>query len=188
MTDDRISLTDDIALRPARVRDAAAVARAYDRNRAHLGPWEPIRPDDYYTEQGQLVRLRDFADGRRAGRQERWVFDNGDGEVYGSITLSNIELGVFLNARLGYWVEASLNGRGLATAAVRAVCDHARQRWNIHRIEAGTNVENHASQRVLLKCGFEEIGRSRAHLFINGRWADSTQFHRILHTDPVEVV
>jgi len=180
-----MSLDDDIVLRPIALSDAAAVARAYERNRAHLGPWEPIRPADFFTEQGQLSRLKQFDAARAQGHTERWVFDRGDGEVYGSVTLSNIELGIFLNARLGYWVDASLNGRGLATAAVRAICDLARQRWNIHRIEAGTNVENAASQRVLLKCGFEEIGLSRNHLFINGKWADSKQFYRILHTEPV---
>ena len=82
-------------------------------------------------------------------------------------------------------MDVTLGGRGLATAAVNAVCEHARRRWNLHRVEAGTNVENVASQRVLAKCGFEEIGLSRAHLFINGRWSDSRQFHRILHTDPL---
>jgi ribosomal-protein-alanine N-acetyltransferase len=89
---------------------------------------------------------------------------------------------------MGYWVDASLNGRGLATAAVSGVCEYGHRRWNLHRIEAGTNVENHASQRVLAKCGFQEIGVSRSHLFINGKWSDSKQFYRILHTDPVPLV
>lgn len=187
MTSEEIRLADDIVLRPLALTDAAAQARAYERNRAHLAPWEPIRPADFYTEEGQLYRMRQLEEQRRAGQIQRWSFDRGDGEIHGNITLSNIELGIFLNARLGYWVDAALNGRGLATAAVQAVCDYARQTWNIHRVEAGTNVENAASQRVLLKCGFEEIGVSRSHLFINGRWADSKQFYRILHTEPVPV-
>ncbi|NUP45814.1 MAG: GNAT family N-acetyltransferase [Catenulispora sp.] len=164
------------------------MARAFVRNRAHLAPWDPIRPDDFYTEAGQRTRLEQVDAQRRTGVIERWVFDRGDGEVYGHITLNGIELGVYLNARLGYWVDAALNGRGLATAAVSGVCDHARRQWNIHRVEASTNVENFASQRVLGKCGFEEIGLSRAHLFINGKWTDSKLFHRILHTDPIAPV
>ena len=185
MTTEEIRLSDDVLLRPVRLTDAAAYARAYGRNRAHLEPWEPIRPDDFYTEQGQYWRLKKFDEDRAAGQVQRWAFDRGDAEVYGSITLSNIELGVFLNARMGYWVDAALIGRGLATAAVNAVCDQALERWNLHRVEAGTNVDNVASQRVLAKCGFEEIGLSRAHLYINGKWSDSRQFHRILHTDPL---
>jgi ribosomal-protein-alanine N-acetyltransferase len=165
------------------VADAGAYARAYQRNFSHLEPWEPIRPEDFYTEAGQESRLEKFDADRQAGHTERWTFDRGDGEVYGSITLGAIELGIFLNARMGYWLDASLTGRGLASAGVGAICDHARQRWNLHRIEAGTNVDNVASQRVLAKCGFEEIGLSRSHLYINGRWSDSKQFHRILHTD-----
>jgi ribosomal-protein-alanine N-acetyltransferase len=185
MTTEEIRLSEDVVLRPVSPKDAAAYARAYTRNFAHLEPWEPIRPDDFYTEPGQYSRLKQLDEDRREGRIQRWTFDRGDGEVYGSITLSNIELGIFLNARMGYWVDAELNGRGLATAAVNAVCNYARQRWNLHRVEAGTNVENTASQRVLAKCGFEEIGLSRAHLFVNGRWADSKQFYRILHTDQI---
>jgi ribosomal-protein-alanine N-acetyltransferase len=185
MTTEEIRLSEDVVLRPVQLADAAAYARAYARNFSHLEPWEPIRPDDFYTEPGQYVRLKQFEEDRQQGRTQRWAFDRGDGEVYGSITLMNIERGIFLNARMGYWVDAELNGRGLATAAVNAVCDYARQRWNLHRVEAGTNVENAASQRVLAKCGFEEIGVSRAHLFIHGRWADSKQFYRILHTDPI---
>jgi len=185
MTSGEIPLTEDVVLRPLQTADAAALARAYQRNFAHLERWEPIRPDEFYTEQGQYSRLKNFDAERAAGRVERWTFDQGDGEVYGSITLSGIELGIFLNARMGYWVDAALNGRGLATAAVNAVCGHARERWNLHRVEAGTNVENVASQRVLIKCGFEEIGVSRSHLYINGTWSDSKQFSRILHTDPV---
>jgi ribosomal-protein-alanine N-acetyltransferase len=185
MTTGEIRLTEDVVLRPVRLTDAAAYARAYDRNRAHLEQWEPIRPDDFYTEAGQYSRLKHFDAERAAGRIERWTFDRGDDEVYGSITLSNIELGVFLNGRLGYWLDGALIGRGLATAAVNAVCEHALVRWNLHRVEAGTNVENIASQRVLAKCGFEEMGLSRAHLYINGRWSDSKQFYRILHTDHI---
>lgn len=185
MTTGEIRLTEDVLLRPVGVADAAAFVRAYKRNSAHLERWEPIRPDDFYTEQGQHTRLKALEEDRAEGRTERWTFDRGDDEVYGSITLSGIELGIFLNARMGYWVDAELNGRGLATAAVNAVCDYARERWNLHRVEAGTNVENAASQRVLAKCGFEEIGLSRSHLYINGKWSDSKQFHRILHTDPI---
>ena len=187
MTTEEIRLTDDVVLRPVRAADAAAYVRAYERNRAHLEPWEPIRPDEFYTEPGQRRRLEAFEQERAAGRIQRWTFDRGDAEVYGSITLSSIELGIFLNARMGYWLDVALIGRGLATAAVNAVCDHALERWNIHRIEAGTNVDNIASQRVLAKCGFEEIGLSRSHLYINGKWSDSRQYHRILHTDPVEL-
>ncbi|MEY9861872.1 ribosomal-protein-alanine N-acetyltransferase [Catenulispora sp. GAS73] len=186
MTTGEIRLSEDVLLRPMRLTDAAALARAFDRNRAHLAKWDPIRPDDFYTEPGQYSRLKKLDQDRGAGHIERWTFDRGDGEVYGSLTLSNIELGIFLNARMGYWVDVELVGRGLATAAVNGVCDYARERWNLHRIEAGTNVENVASQRVLAKCGFEEIGLSRSHLYVNGRWADSKQFYRILHTDSLK--
>ncbi len=180
-----VPLTDDIVLRPIAEDDAAALARAYVRNREHIAPYEPIRPEAFYTEAWHAERFPAFAEDRAAGRMERWLLVDGDDEVYGSVTMSGIEYGPFRNARLGYWVDGSLGGRGLATRSVSAVCDYARDGLRLHRIEAGTLVDNVRSQRVLLKCGFEQIGMSPKHLNIWGEWRDHNLYHRILHTDPI---
>ena len=46
-------------------------------------------------------------------------------------------------------------------------------------VEAGTLVDNHASQRVLEKNGFERFGLARKLLKINGEWRDHILFERI---------
>ena len=132
-------MIEQVVLRPVRLADAEPLAELYASERSFLAPYDPIRPDEFYTEAGQHRRLKKFDEERAAGRVQRWAIDRGDDEVYGSITLSGIELGIFLNARMGYWVDVELIGRGLATAAVNGVCDYARQTWNIHRVEAGTD-------------------------------------------------
>ena len=178
-------LTEDLVLRPVAEGDSAALARAYVRNREHIAPYEPIRPEAFYTERWHADRFPGFADDRAAGRTERWLVVDADGEVFGSVTMSGIEYGPFLNARLGYWTDGSLGGRGIATRVVGAVCDYARDGLRLHRLEAGTLVDNVRSQRVLLKCGFEQIGMSPQHLNIRGEWRDHNLYHRILHTNPV---
>ena len=80
---------------------------------------------------------------------------------------------------LGYWIAQAHAGRGLATAAVRAMVDFAFSELRLHRVEAACLPANQASRRVLEKAGFEAEGRARAYLKINGAWADHLLFGRV---------
>ncbi len=53
----------------------------------------------------------------------------------------------------------------------------------LHRIEASTLIDNIKSQRVLLSCGFKEVGISDKYLFINGKWRDHRNFALINEKD-----
>ncbi|NBM20694.1 GNAT family N-acetyltransferase [Streptomyces sp. GC420] len=170
-------------MRTLEVTDAEALSEAYRVNREHLGPWEPRRPEDFYTPEGQDVRVRERLAQRDEGRLLPWVLTD-NGTIVGGINLANVVTGPFRSANLGYWMAASHTGRGLATGAVAHACDFARDRRILHRIEAGTLVHNTASQRVLAKCGFEAIGLARSYLHIDGAWRDHRLFQRILHDDP----
>ena len=72
-----------------------------------------------------------------------------------------------------------VNGRGIATHAVGEVCRWAFGEAGLHRLEAGTLLDNHASQKVLAKNGFEQIGIARRYLLINGDWRDHVLFQRV---------
>lgn len=51
-----------MTLRLIEPADAPALARAHQKNRAHLAPWDPARGDEFFTEATQranlLTRLR----------------------------------------------------------------------------------------------------------------------------------
>ena len=49
----------------------------------------------------------------------------------------------------------------------------------LHRLQAATLVDNHASQRVLEKNAFERIGLARRYLHIGGDWRDHILFQRV---------
>jgi ribosomal-protein-alanine N-acetyltransferase len=55
----------------------------------------------------------------------------------------------------------------------------------LHRLEGGTLLHNEASQRVLLRSGFEFFGIAPKLLFIAGAWQDHRLYQRILHDDPL---
>lgn len=77
-----------------------------------------------------------------------------------------------------------MGGQGTGDGAVEEVCRIAREELGLHRVEAGTLVDNTASQRVLAKAGFEQYGTAPKYLHINGAWRDHRLFQRLLHDDP----
>lgn len=172
----------DYRVRSLQSGDAPRLADAYARNRAHLQPWEPIRPESFFTASGQAEVVEQRLGDEASGRGRSWVVELGD-LIVGRVDLSNVARGVFQSCSLGYWIDAGHTGRGLATRAVDTACDEARA-WGLHRVEAATVLHNAASQAVLRKCAFSLIGRAPSYLFIAGAWADHVVFQRILHSSP----
>lgn len=181
-----VALDADLDLRPVAIGDGAALARAYLRNRAHLAPWEPVREEVFFTPEWQERDVQRCLTDASAGRGSRFVLASADGEIRGRVNLNNIVRGAFRNADLGYWIDGSLQGRGLTTLAVAVVLAHARGDLGIHRVQAGTLTHNLASQRVLRENGFERIGLAVRYLEIAGEWQDHILFQRLLE-DPVIV-
>ncbi|MHA7269228.1 GNAT family N-acetyltransferase [Arthrobacter sp. HLT1-20] len=173
-------LSDDVRMRILRPGDAPALAAAYVRNRDYLAPWEPVRPEEYYTEAWQAGDLASRLDAAEAGLGYPFGLFAGD-DLVGRFSLAGIVRGPFQSAGLGYWVDRQFAGRGLASAAVRVIVDTARDDLGLHRIEAGTLLHNAGSQRVLLKAGFHKIGMAPKYLLIAGAWQDHNLFHIILH-------
>ncbi|MFJ1543455.1 GNAT family N-acetyltransferase [Streptomyces sp. NPDC088246] len=185
MIDDIHRLDAEVRLRPVTPADAPSLAVALTRSRTYMQPWEPVRPDAFYTEQGQRERLAGMLADRDAGRVMPWVLADEQDRVVGGFNLNGIVLGPFRSGVLGYWVDVEYAGRGLATAAVERICELARDELRLHRVEAGTVLDNVASQRVLAKCGFEQYGMAPRYLHINGEWRDHRLFQRILHDGPL---
>ncbi|MGI3783103.1 MAG: GNAT family N-acetyltransferase [Janthinobacterium lividum] len=162
--------------------DAAALAALVVRNREALAPWEPLHPDDYFTEAGQH-RVLVQALARRARDEQHPSVVLVDGRPAGRINLNDVVRGAFQNAHLGYWIDEQHQGRGVATAAVRAVLATAFGELGLHRVQAGTLLHNHASRRVLAKNGFTEVGLAPRYIRIAGRWQDHV-LHQRLADDP----
>ena len=167
-------------MRVLRSSDATALAAAYVRNRTHLSRWEPVRPEEYYTEVWQATDIAARLVAHEAGGEYPYGLFVGDA-VVGRFTLAGIVRGPFQNGSLGYWVDGAYTGRGLASAAVQAIVETARDELGLHRIEAGTLLHNVGSQRVLLKAGFQQIGMAPQYLQISGTWQDHNLYQVILH-------
>ncbi|MCX5378101.1 GNAT family N-acetyltransferase [Streptomyces sp. NBC_00091] len=178
-------IINGVEMRGLAAGDAAGLARVLTRNRAYMAPYEPDRDEEFYTEAGQRARIEGLLGERDAGRLVPYLLaEQATGEPVGAINLGSIVLGPFASGGVGYWIAQDWHGKGLATAALEEVCRVARDDLGLHRVEAGTLVDNLASQRVLAKAGFTQYGLAPRYLHINGAWRDHRLFQRLLHDDP----
>lgn len=79
-------------------------------------------------------------------------------------------------AEIGYQMASAHFGQGLMTEALRPVVRYGFETMDLHRIEANTHPENHASARVLQKLGFTQEALLRENWLHNGEFSDSAIF------------
>ncbi|TDB88910.1 N-acetyltransferase [Actinomadura sp. KC216] len=175
-------LQPGVRLRVVQMADAEALADLYTANRDYLRPWEPARDDAYFTVDGQRDNLCGLIEAYATGDMWPGVILL-DGEIAGRITLNNVLRGPLQTCFVGYWVARAHAGRGVATEAVRQALDVAFDGLRLHRVEAFTRVDNHASQRVLERNGFTAVGTARRHIHVDGRWHDERFFERLAPWD-----
>jgi [ribosomal protein S5]-alanine N-acetyltransferase len=161
-------------IRSVRPDDAEELAALYRANREFLGPFEPVRPPEFFTADGQTARLR-----RQLADDTHPFAILDEGAIAGTINLFGIVRDGPESGVIGYWVDGARNGRGLATTAVGEILEYAFDDLGLHRVEAATLVDNLASQRVLEKNEFDRIGLARGYLRIAGDWRDFFLFQRL---------
>ena len=87
-----------------------------------------------------------------------WFIETTAGERIGELCFKGIaDDGA---VEIGYGLHPEHWGKGYATEAVRALCDWAAKQAGVTRIEAETDADNLASQRVLEKSGFLPTGET----------------------------
>lgn len=152
-------------------------------SRELMEPWEPSRPEDYFTEERQREVIAEALRMYEQGTAVPHVIVGDDGEVVGRITLNTIVRGPFLSCSVGYWVGAEHNGRGHATRAVADIKRVAFEEQGLHRVEASTLLDNVRSQRVLERNGFARFGVAPTYLKIAGKWQDCALYQVITSAD-----
>lgn len=132
------------ALRLIEPADAGPLTQLLARNRKYLAPFEPVRPDAFYTTAGQSERIGDLLAAHALGSALPMVVLDGDHEAVGQIALNSIIRGAFQSASIAYWISQDRAGEGLATAAVRQLVDIAFGELHLHRVQAEVLPHNRA--------------------------------------------
>ncbi|MBA3348942.1 MAG: GNAT family N-acetyltransferase [Actinobacteria bacterium] len=156
---------------PLELSDAPELLDYIMRNRLFLQGLEPLRPDEYFTLEGQVEDIRRVQSRSRDGDGFAFgLFSNG--ALVGRVALSNVVRGAGQYATIGYSVDQRHNGKGHATEAVRLAVAFAFRDAGLHRVQGAVMPGNLASARVLAKAGFRSEGHFLRYLRIAGCWAD----------------
>ena len=144
-----------------------------EKSRSFLTRWEPIWPSDDLTRSGFRRRLRRYAEDVAEDRAYPFVVvRESDDVIVGGVTLANVRRGIVQAGTIGDWIGQPFAGRGYMTSALRVLLPTLFGELNLHRVEAACIPTNHASVKVLEKCGFAREGLARRYLCINGVWQD----------------
>jgi ribosomal-protein-alanine N-acetyltransferase len=109
---------------------------------------------------------------RRADCAGFFICRVADSRIIGAIIISQIFMGGFRSAYLGYYVGAQYAGQGYMTEALQLMLQHAFRKLKLHRLEANIQPDNTASLALIKRAGFVREGYSRHYLKISGRWRD----------------
>ncbi|WP_436314994.1 GNAT family N-acetyltransferase [Streptomyces bauhiniae] len=151
---------DALLLRPWRAADAAELVLV-QRGDAALRRWTGAAVDDEAAALAWIAgQARGWETGDRLGFAVVAVGspDSPDmeGELLGHIALKDVLSGDG-RAEVGYWTAARARGRGVAPRALTALTGWAFEQ-GLTRLELLHQMDNTASCRVALKCGYERAG------------------------------
>lgn len=165
----------DIYLKVLKPINAEQLLDFYSKNKKYLKPFETKRDSSFYTLQFQKNNLaenyRQFLNGTNVNFG---IFKGTD--LIGKIQISNVVIGVFKSAFVGYSIDEQEQNKGYMKQSLLLLIKYAFGTMGLHRLEASTLTDNLRSQNVLKACGFDEIGISKKYLFINNMWRDHITF------------
>jgi [ribosomal protein S5]-alanine N-acetyltransferase len=110
------------------------------------------------------------------GQSAHFAIRTGDDALIGGCGLNDFEVGKSHRAEVGYWLAKGCWGRGVMTAVVQRLCQHAFEEFGLAKIIAHVVTHNPASARVLEKCGFVQEGLLRKHYLKDGQFIDVKLF------------
>lgn len=103
-----------------------------------------------------------------------------DGTIVGRMNLTDIIQEPLNKDELGYRIGERHQVKGYATSAVKLILEQASQRYQFHRIEAGTASTNIGSQIVLIKNGFQFVEKYNQYLLQDNKWIDNLLFEKVI--------
>jgi len=162
-----LQITEDSVLRPYVEGDAAELTEVVAANREHLARWVPWAASYGYEAAVEYIASAIAKIEADAGFEGAIVHD---GKIVGGAGCHQVD---WLNrtTAIGYWLAADV--RGLVTATVRALLDHAFGVWDLHRVVIEVVPDNQRSKAIPERLGFRQEAVLREAKLIGGRFEDA---------------
>jgi [ribosomal protein S5]-alanine N-acetyltransferase len=160
----RLGTTERLDIRRPSGRDRAQVIDAAVRSREFHHPWV-TGPTDAEAFNGWVRR-------QRSPRYQGFLLWTHDHEPVGIVNVSDMIMGNFRSAHMGYYAFVGHEGKGLMSEGIRWIVRYSFTALGLHRIEANIQPGNEPSRRMAEACGFRLEGFSPNYLTVDGAWRD----------------
>ncbi len=162
-------LGDGVQLRPLRLQHARDYYECARRNFVRLQPWFSWATDDFDVAavEAELTHLERQPNPPYELPYAFWHGSN----FAGTIGLYKLDWKNRV-ARIGYWIDEALEGRGYVTSAARELIDYAFSELQLNRIEIRCAPANSAIRAVPIRLGFAEEGVHRQVLAVQDGFQD----------------
>jgi ribosomal-protein-serine acetyltransferase len=158
-----------IAIVPATVAHAAALARFVQHNLAHLRVFLPAVAE-LATLDDATQYLEAVSAWAADGEANEWYLF-ADDALCGSIRVKDIDQ-YDRNAKIGYFLGSQFEGKGIMTASLRVILGHCFTALQLNRVELRCASTNAPSMAVAARLGFTLEGTLRQDEWLNGAYVD----------------
>jgi ribosomal-protein-alanine N-acetyltransferase len=132
--------------------------------------WYGVEPVTELSQADQLAEL--FASWFHAGTGFRWGLERRqDGRLIGTCGLFRWNKS-WRNCVIGYEILRECQSQGYMREALATILDYGFNEMDLHRIQAETHPENHASIGLATRLGFRLEGVHREQAFWDGQFHD----------------
>lgn len=162
-------LNDEIRLRLLETRHAEELFDLVDANRDHLRSWLP-----WVDRTQELADVHDFIVGTQYQYAENRGFVTGIWYGTGLVGVVGHNEVNWENrfCRLGYWLAAPFEGKGIMTMACRAITTYSFQDMELNRVDIRAAVANSKSRAIPERLGFKLEGILRDAEWLYDRFVD----------------
>ncbi|SIQ05759.1 ribosomal-protein-alanine N-acetyltransferase [Peribacillus simplex] len=145
----------DIYIHRLNEQDAQALFAFECNNRSFFEQTVPGRGDDYYSFGTLEIRHKELLKEQEDAISSFYLIKDRSGIIVGRINLVDIDPKNG-TAHVGYRIGEAFTQKGIANEALKLLVNLAPG-LNVTQIQAKTTSDNFASQKVLVKNGFERI-------------------------------
>jgi|SRR5581483_124479 len=177
----RWHIGDQIEMRPLEEYDAEEIFCAVERNRDHLRPWLPWVDRTLGVED-----VQNFLAGATEGYSRGEEMHAGiyiHGKLAGTCSHHRIDP-LSRNVSIGYWLDASVEGKGVMTRCCRRLVQYLFDERKMHRVEIRCATGNTRSCAIAARLGFTRDGVLREAEWVNDRFLDLVVWSLLEHEYP----
>lgn len=174
----RRTVSPGIELKQFEMHEAEVIFAVADRNREHLRQWLPWVDHTHSPEDVRqfLGRAEAQAEANQGPNVGIWI----SGSLAGNVGCHPIDW-ANRSTSLGYWLEASRQGKGVITRCCGVLLDHLFDEMGLHRVEIRCGTGNARSCAIPQRLGFIREGVAREAEWVNDHWVDLVVWRVLEH-------